>query len=233
MKSVLALITFGTIVASLASASTISSLTHTVGQGFTISGIGQSSVKFTDLVPAATMSVTFSDSTSGGCTLASFPNPSGYVGCNVANSFNLVLSPPNSQTNSAGWTITNLSGTGGPSILTITIDLNPDTAASGFIVGFDNGSVQTRSGGASLSGSALLTDALHTSGQAAASATQYGKLVLSFDSGTFNNGLTFTFNAANHFINGPVIVDVPEPASYTMIGLGLALLSFVQARRRR
>jgi hypothetical protein len=231
MARPLLIVVFGLWAVLNAQSSTISSLTNTVGNSFTDQGQGKSNVSFTDLLPMTTMLVTFSDNSTGSCTLSTIGSGgSAYIGCNVASSFNITLSPTNSQTNSAGWVITNLNAPGGLSIVTVTIDLHPQTATN--IVSFDSLSITTRSGGSAISGSAVLTNALHTSAVPASSAVDYGSLILSFSPGTFTGGSVFSFNAANHFITGPLTVDTPEPSTYGLVGFGLAMLGFVKLRRR-
>jgi hypothetical protein len=234
MKKTVGVIALGILAAVCSYGSTISSLTNTVGNSFGINSIGNASVAMNALV-GSTLSVTFSDSSSGSCTFANnakdvpIVGNAANIGCIVSGGgAQIYLNPPNSQTNSAGWVINNLNGAGGLSIVTVTIDLNPSTT----LVGFDSTSVATRTGGNVISGSAVLTNALHTSAQSASAATQYGKLILSFSAGAFGGGTSFVFSAANHNLTGPFVADTPEPTTYAMVGIGLAFLGFVKFRRK-
>jgi hypothetical protein len=228
------IVVYGLLAALSAQSSTISSLTNTIGNSFTDVSQGKSNVAFTDLLPMTTMSVTFSDNSTSSCTLSQVGSGgSGFVGCTNASAFNITLSPSNSQTNSAGWQITNLKAPGGLSIITVTINLNPQNAPSNTtIVTFDSSSITSRSGGSAISGSAVLTNAVHAPGVLPGNATDYGSLILSFSAGTFSGGSVFLFNAGNHFINGPLTVDTPEPSTYGLVGFGLAMLGFVKLRRK-
>jgi hypothetical protein len=204
-------------------ASSITSSTNTIGTSYT-AVIGGSSVAFSDLTNAV-ISVTFSDASFGSCVFAS--QSSSVFGCGTA-SFDIVLSPKNSQSNSHSWQIDNLKAAG-TSITSLSIDVLQSTAVK---VGFDSATVTTAAGGSAISAAAELTNALHTSVQTPAQATEFGLLILSFSGTQFDGGTNFTFNASNHFITS-AISDVPEPATLGMVGLALAGLGALRFRKRK
>jgi len=204
--------------------STINSLTTSAG--FTYTGtVGSSNVSFNDLLNTL-ITVTFSDNSSFACSFSSLGAQD--VGCTVASKFGFDGTPKNSQTNSATWTISNLN-----SLAITSVSINIITPGAGFDTGTSPGpgTVKGVSAGDVISANALLTNAIHTSVQTPAQATEYAVLVLSGFSG-FTTGLNFGFSASNHLIAGAV-ADVPEPATYAMVGLALAGFGTLKFRRRK
>ena len=154
--------------------------------------------------------------------------------------FTITLTPPNSETGSATWSITN-TNTSAVAITSLTINLQPGnsifhpcgTPGTGTIVSGNcnnsGGSVSSVSGGLGIVADVyyknLATD-LVTSGPQPYSPLFY-EVQFTWASGVFMpNATAFTFGANSDFF------VAPEPATYGMVGLALAGLGALRFRRR-
>src|SRR5712691_5093303 len=207
-------------------ASIISGQTNLIGTTYTVV-IGKNNEKMQDLT-GATIFIAYSDLTTDSCTFGSL------TGTCLGTNFNFAGTPPTSQTNSATWLLTN-SRSASIWITSATIDILFTTPT---LSGFDLGSLITTSAGTTAaSAAATLTNALHTSAQTPAQATEYGRLILNFSTGAgaqFVGGTTFGWGAATHFMDS-VVPDAaaPEPATLGMVGLALAGIGALRFRKRR
>jgi hypothetical protein len=203
-------------------ASTINTVTNQTG--FTYTGvIGKSNVSGNDLTSSFVLVTFDSGATSASCT---FINNL----CTSANNFSIDITPGNSQTNSATWTITNLRSGAVLSSVNINVIISSPKA-----VAFDGGSIHGVTAGTTAAvADAFLTDAVHTTGQTPNQATEYARLILTFSNNfTSTAGVnTFGFGAGNHFLDS-YVADVPEPGTYGMVGLALAGLGALKFRRRK
>src|SRR5258708_5584456 len=169
----------------------ITSTTTAVGSSYT-SVIGNSNVSASDLTNSFVL-VNFSDGSQASCF---FGNGTG--SCISGGNFSLIISPPNSQTNSATWTASNLKSAG---IWITTMNINVLVGAQP--VGFDFGSINGKTSGSQAgtspaSATALLTDALHTGPADLNPAPEYARLVLTFTTAAgfrLDGGQTFGFGA--------------------------------------
>ncbi len=209
---------------------TITSTTTAVGTSYT-AVIGNSNVKASDLTNSFILA-NFSEGSQANCL---FGNGTG--SCINLTNFSLVITPPTSQTNRATWTIANLKA---PGTWITSIDINVLVGTQP--VGFDDGSITGVSGGGGgtspATATALLTDALHLTGQPTSPAPEYARLVLVFTTAPglrLDGGQTWGFRAANHnitsFTQDPMIT--PEPATYALVGLALAGFGALKFRRRK
>jgi hypothetical protein len=213
---------------SLSFGSTINSVVdRSPGTSYTAT-FGNSNVSFTNLV-GSIITVTMSDLNSFSCTflVVSTTGP-GHVGCTVANQFSFDGSPTSSQTNSAGWLVTDLSGSLG--ITSVSINALPSNVAFDWLATSGSGTVKSNNAGTlSITADALMTDALHLSGVLAANATEYGTLQLNNFVG-FTAGTSFGFSASNINV-ASAIADTPEPATAAMVSLALLGIGALRFRK--
>lgn len=157
--------------------------------------------------------------------------------CLGAN-FSITLTPQNSQTGSATWTITN---TGVADITTLSLDLQPGNSVfhvcgvAGAVVsgncGNGGGSVSSVSGGSNISATvdySNLAQDLETQGPQPYSPL-YGKITFTWAPGVFVSSDTFTFGANSDFFLSASAT--PEPATYGMVGLALVVIGALRMRR--
>ena len=211
-------------------ASIISGSTNLIGTTYTVV-VGNSNEKMKDLT-GATIFVTYSDSTTDSCTFGSL------TGTCVGANFNFGGGSPTSTVGSASLLLTN-SGSASVWITSATIDiLFTSPANSGFDLGSIIGTSGPNGGTTAASATATLTNALHTSAQTPAQATEFGQLILTFSTGAgaqFIGGTSFGFGATTHFMDSvtPDVAPTPEPATLGMVGLALAGIGALRFRKRR
>jgi hypothetical protein len=207
-------------------ASIISGSANLIGTTYTVV-VGKSNEAMLDLT-ASTIFITYSNGGTDSCTFTSLSGT-----CTPLDAgFSFVGTPPTSQTNSATWVLNNNQGAG-IWITSATFDILPSSPTKS---GFDLGSVKTVSAGTtSATATATLNNALHTSVQLPAQATEFGQLILTFSTAAgaqFVGGTNFDFGASTHFIDS-AIPDAPEPATLGMVGLALAGIGALRFRKRR
>ena len=217
---------------SLSFASTINSTVgRSVGTPYTAT-FGNANVSFTDLV-GSIITVTMSDLNSYSCAfLVVSATGGGHVGCTVANQFSFDGNPTSSQTNSAGWLVSDLSATLG--ITSVSINALPSNIAFDWAATSGSGTVKGNSSGTlSITADALMTNALHLSGSLAANATEYGTLRLTNFTG-FSAGTSFGFSASNTHVTSAVldVTGTPEPATLATVSLALLGIGVLRFRKQ-
>ncbi len=213
---------------SLSFGSTINSAVgRSVGTSYTTT-FGNSNVSFTDLI-GSIITVTMSDLNSYNCAFfAVSATGGGHVGCTVANQFSFDGNPTSSQTNSAGWLVNNLSAS--LAITSVSINVLASDAAFEWAATAGAGTVKSNNGGTlGITADALMTDALHLSGDLATDATRYGTLRLNNFVG-FTALTSFGFTASNINV-ASAISDVPEPTTSAMVCLALLGLGVLRFRK--
>jgi hypothetical protein len=180
--------------------------------------------------------------------------------CSLANQFNVIVTPPNSQTSAADWTISNLS-----TLTMVSLTLNgiyASTPPSGQVLtGFNpalsaglpsyngTGSPATACGPTTGVGGCLETTSTPGGTTAAQASVLYsnelrmfgqslnndlwGQITLTFNTSPFSTGQTFQFKIdTDGYTSAQQFVDTPEPSTFGMAGLALAFLARAAALRK-
>jgi hypothetical protein len=247
MKKILLILGTLNLSAAALFASTIN--TSTATNGTTFSGFDNGPEKETDLALGGTGAV----ASVGGdvCTFVVVGTGNSANSQCVGLGFSITLTPPNSQTGSATWTITNTAGT---AITDLTLNIQPSNSAffpcldkNGNIAqgncAHSAGSVSTISGGTGGT-SAIVANVDYTnlatdlnSGGGHPFSPLYGQVTFHWTgSGGGCVGCTVFSGVGTEFTFGAdteLFAPVPEPATYGMVGLALAGLGALRFRRRK
>jgi hypothetical protein len=227
-----------------ASASQISGAADLIGTTFTVVGM---------------------DSVQKGNELSGIVQTCTFIGgiCSLANQFNVVVTPPNSQTSAADWTVSNLS-----TLNMLSLSLNgvyaSAPAAGQFLTAF-NPAVDQITGHPSYTGagspavtcgpttgiggcleatstpggttaalaSVLYSNALHPSGQVV-NLDFWGTITLTFNTSPFQASETFQFKIDTDGLTGASVdIITPEPGTLGMAALGLLLFGASKTFHRK
>ena len=204
-----------------------SGITETAAiQGTPLQVISYGSTSLTNAQMAGAMiSVQYSNGTSLSTTS---PCAAAVVGsdltCGVVGVFDFSLTPTSSQAHSSGWTFVN-QGAASHYIQNIYIDLLPAGAA------FIGGSLSHFGNANTLTANGQLSNVVYASPDTPGTSNYYRNLTITFTGADgahkFDGGETYIFG------NDQIAVVVPEPATYGLVGLALAGLGMLRARRKR